>query len=135
MSGTGDGEGVGGGPVSTGGVGVVVGSGVEVGFGVRFGAGVVFGVGFGVGGAVGGKNFWEAYHRFDRRGGLVPAERGFEMRFFGLALGITEACEQHGAVEQGALEPAVINLLAGLSQAELQAVADYVSRLPALQAP
>ena len=53
MSGTGDGEGVGGGPVSTGGVGVGVGSGVEVGFGVRSGAGVVFGVGFGVGGAVG----------------------------------------------------------------------------------
>lgn len=32
-------------------------------------------------------------------------------------------------------EPAVVNVLAGLSQSELQAVADYVSRLPALQAP
>jgi len=67
------------------------------------------------------------------RDDLIPAIGGQQYGY--LLVRLNNFARQHGAVEQGALEPAVINLLAGLSQSELQAVADYVSRLPALQAP
>jgi len=67
------------------------------------------------------------------RDDLIPAIGGQQYGY--LLVRMNNLAKQHGAVEQGALEPAVINLLAGLSQRELKAVADYVSRLPALQGP
>jgi cytochrome c553 len=67
------------------------------------------------------------------RDDLIPAIGGQQYGY--LLVRLRNFVKQHGAVERGSLEPAVINLLAGLSPAELQAVADYVSRLPALQAP
>lgn len=67
------------------------------------------------------------------RDDLIPAIGGQQYGY--LLVRLNNFARQHGAIEQGALEPAVVNLLAGLSQPELKAVADYVSRLPALQAP
>jgi len=67
------------------------------------------------------------------RDDLIPAIGGQQYGY--LLVRLNNFAKQHGAIEQGALEPAVINLLAGLAPAELKAVADYVSRLPALQAP
>ena len=67
------------------------------------------------------------------RDDLIPAIGGQQYGY--LLVRLNNFAKQHGAVEQGALEPAVVNLLAGLSPADLKAVADYVSRLPALQAP
>lgn len=67
------------------------------------------------------------------RDDLIPAIGGQQYGY--LLVRLNNFAKQHGAVEQGALEPAVINVLAGLSHSELKAVADYVSRLPALQAP
>jgi cytochrome c553 len=64
---------------------------------------------------------------------LIPAIGGQQYGY--LLVRLNNFAKQHGAIGQGALEPAVINLLAGLSQSELKAVADYASRLPALQAP
>ena len=68
-------------------------------------------------------------HRDD----LIPAVGGQQYGY--LLVRLNNFARQHGAVERGSVEPAVINLLAGLSPSELKAVADYVSRLPALQAP
>lgn len=65
------------------------------------------------------------------RDDLIPAIGGQQYGY--LLVRLNNFAKQHGSVEQGGLEPAVVNLLAGLSQPELQAVADYVSRLPALQ--
>jgi cytochrome c553 len=67
------------------------------------------------------------------RDDLIPTIGGQQYGY--LLVRLNNFAKQHGAVEQGAMEPAVVNLLAGLSQAELKAVADYASRLPALQAP
>lgn len=67
------------------------------------------------------------------RDDLIPAIGGQQYGY--LLVRLNNFAKQHGGIEQGALEPAVVNLLAGLSQPELQAVADYVSRLPALQGP
>jgi cytochrome c553 len=67
------------------------------------------------------------------RDDLIPAIGGQQYGYLLVRLG--HFAQKHGAVERGSMEPAVINLLAGLSPAELHAVADYVSRLPALQAP
>ena len=67
------------------------------------------------------------------RDDLIPAIGGQQYGYLLVRLG--SFAKQHSAIEHGALEPAVINLLAGLSQPELKAVADYASRLPALQGP
>jgi cytochrome c553 len=67
------------------------------------------------------------------RDDLIPAIGGQQYGY--LLVRLSNFAKQHGGIEQGALEPAVVNLLAGLSQPERQAVADYVSRLPALQGP
>jgi len=49
------------------------------------------------------------------------------------ASGVCEA-QNHASQERGSLEPAVVNLLSRLSPEEIKAVADYTSRLPAMQA-
>jgi len=67
------------------------------------------------------------------RDDLIPAIGGQQYGYLLVRLG--NFAKQHAAIEHGALEPAVVNLLAGLSQLELKAVADYASRLPALQGP
>ncbi|HEY6926712.1 MAG TPA: c-type cytochrome, partial [Steroidobacteraceae bacterium] len=66
------------------------------------------------------------------RDDLIPAIGGQQYGY--LFVRLNNFARQHSTIGQGALEPAVVNLLAGLSQPELQAVADYASRLPALQA-
>jgi cytochrome c553 len=67
------------------------------------------------------------------RDDLIPAIGGQQYGY--LLVRLNHFARQHGAIEQGAMEPAVIKLLADLSPSERKAVADYVSRLPALQAP
>lgn len=74
-------------------------------------------------------------HQGDGQGNredLIPAIGGQQYGY--LLLRLRNFAREHGAVERGSVEPAVINLLAGLTPAELKAVADYTSRLPALQA-
>ncbi len=65
------------------------------------------------------------------RDDLIPAIGGQQYGY--LLVRLNNFAKQHGHMEQGSMEPAVVNLLAGLSPPELKAVADYVSRLPALQ--
>jgi cytochrome c553 len=67
------------------------------------------------------------------RNDLIPAIGGQQYEY--LLVRLRHFAQQHGATEPGSVEPAVINLLAGLSPAEIKAVADYTSRLTALQAP
>lgn len=63
---------------------------------------------------------------------LIPAIGGQQYGY--LVVRLRNFAREHGAVERGSLEPAVVNLLGGLSPADLKAVADYTSRLMALQA-
>jgi len=65
------------------------------------------------------------------RDDLIPAIGGQQYDY--LLLRLEHFAQEHGAAERGSVEPAVINLLAGLSAAQLRAIADYTSRLPALQ--
>jgi cytochrome c553 len=67
------------------------------------------------------------------RNDLIPAIGGQQYGY--LLVRLRHFAQQHGAVELGSAEPAVVNLLAGLSPTEIKAVADYTSRLTALQAP
>jgi cytochrome c553 len=67
------------------------------------------------------------------RDDLIPAIGGQQYGY--LLVRLRYFAQQRGSVEHGSVEPAVINQLAGLSPADLMAVADYTSRLPALQAP
>ena len=67
------------------------------------------------------------------RNDLIPAIGGQQYGY--LLVRVRNLAQQHGALERGSLEPAVLNLLAGLSPAELAAVADYTSRLTVLQGP
>lgn len=62
---------------------------------------------------------------------LIPAIGGQHYRY--LLVRLRHFSQDHGPSERGSLEPAVINVLSGLSASELAAVADYTSRLPALQ--
>jgi cytochrome c553 len=66
------------------------------------------------------------------RDDLIPAIGGQQYGYLLVRLG--HFAQEHGAVERGSAEPAIVNLLAGLSPAELKAVADYTSRLTALRA-
>lgn len=61
------------------------------------------------------------------RDDLIPAIGGQQYGYLLVRL-------RNLAQEHGSLEPAVANLLAHLSPSEIKAVADYASRLPALQA-
>ena len=67
------------------------------------------------------------------RADLIPAIGGQQYGY--LLVRLRNFAREHGAVERGSLEPAVVNLLGGLSPADLKAVADYTSRLAALQGP
>lgn len=67
------------------------------------------------------------------RADLIPAIGGQQYGY--LLVRLRNLAQEHGAVERGSLEPAVAYLLGGLSPADLKAVADYTSRLAALQAP
>ena len=66
---------------------------------------------------------WRLTHLLAREDG--PADLLVRLRDFS---------QNHGSPERQSLQPAVVDLLARLSPLEIQAVADYTSRLPALQA-
>lgn len=66
------------------------------------------------------------------RDDLIPAIGGQQYGY--LRTRLENFAQQHATAGRGSMEPAVINLLAGLSPAELKAVADYTSRLTALRA-
>lgn len=65
------------------------------------------------------------------RDDLIPAIGGQHYRY--LLVRLRSFTQDHSNVERGSMEPAVVNLLSRLTPGELQAVADYTSRLPALQ--
>jgi cytochrome c553 len=62
---------------------------------------------------------------------LIPAIGGQQYGY--LLVRLRHFKQQHGSQERQSLEPAVVNLLERLSPDEIKAVADYASRLPALQ--
>jgi cytochrome c553 len=65
---------------------------------------------------------------------LIPAIGGQQYGY--LLVRLRHFAQGHGAQQGSAgVEPAVVELLGQLSGDELQAVADYTSRLPALRAP
>lgn len=66
------------------------------------------------------------------RDDLIPAIGGQQYSY--LLVRLRHFSQQHGSQERQSLEPAVVNLLDRLSPDEIKAVADYTSRLPALQA-
>jgi cytochrome c553 len=66
------------------------------------------------------------------RDDLIPAIGGQQYGYLLVRLG--NFAREPAAVEHGSMEPAVVNLLVGLSSTELKAVADYTSRLTALRA-
>jgi len=66
------------------------------------------------------------------RDDFIPAIGGQHYNY--LLVRLRHFAQQHGSQERQALEPAVINLLDRLSPEDIKAVADYTSRLPALQA-
>ena len=65
---------------------------------------------------------------------LIPAIGGQQYRY--LLVRLRDFAQRHGEQQSSAgIEPAVIDLLASLSAAEIKSVADYTSRLPALRGP
>jgi len=65
---------------------------------------------------------------------LIPAIGGQQYGY--LLVRLHHFAQGHGAQQRAAgMEPAVVNLLSSLSDAEIKAVADYTSRLPALRRP
>jgi cytochrome c553 len=66
------------------------------------------------------------------RADLIPAIGGQQYGY--LLVRLRSFAHDHSNAERGSMEPAVVNLLSRLTPGELQAVADYTSRLPALQA-
>jgi cytochrome c553 len=62
---------------------------------------------------------------------LIPAIGGQQYGY--LLVRLRHFKQEHGSQERQSLEPAVVNLLERLSPEEIKAVADYASRLPALQ--
>jgi cytochrome c553 len=62
---------------------------------------------------------------------LIPAIGGQQYGY--LLVRLRHFKQEHGSQERQSLEPAVVNLLEHLSPDEIKAVADYTSRLPALQ--
>jgi cytochrome c553 len=65
---------------------------------------------------------------------LIPAIGGQQYGY--LLVRLHHFAQRHGAQQRGAgMEPAVVDLLARLSDADIKAVADYASRLPALRQP
>jgi len=66
------------------------------------------------------------------RDDLIPAIGGQQYGY--LIVRLRTFAREHGSQEHSSLEPAVVNLLARLSPNEIEAVADYTSRLPALRA-
>jgi hypothetical protein len=65
------------------------------------------------------------------RDDLIPAIGGQQYGY--LLVRLRHFKQQHASQERQSLEPAVVNLLERLSPDEIKAVADYTSRLPALQ--
>ncbi len=63
---------------------------------------------------------------------LIPAIGGQQYRY--LLVRLNDFSRRHGSQEQSSMEPAVVNRLARLSPEDRKAVADYISRLPALHA-
>jgi cytochrome c553 len=66
------------------------------------------------------------------RDDVIPAIGGQQYGY--LLVRLRAFAKDHASQERGSLEPAVVNLLGRLSPDEIKAVADYTSRLPALQA-
>jgi cytochrome c553 len=64
---------------------------------------------------------------------VIPAIGGQQYNY--LLVRLRAFAQDHGSVEKGSLEPAVVNLLSRLSPDDIKAVADYTSRLPALRSP
>ncbi len=62
---------------------------------------------------------------------LIPAIGGQQYSY--LLVRLRHFAQDHESQERQSLAPAVVNLLGRLSQDEIKAVADYTSRLPALQ--
>jgi len=62
---------------------------------------------------------------------LIPAIGGQQYGY--LLVRLRHFKQEHASQERQSLEPAVVNLLERLSADEIKAVADYTSRLPALQ--
>jgi cytochrome c553 len=65
------------------------------------------------------------------RNDLIPAIGGQQYGY--LLVRLRHFKQEHGSQEWQSLQPAVVNLLERLSPDETKAVADYTSRLPALQ--
>jgi cytochrome c553 len=66
------------------------------------------------------------------RDDVIPAIGGQQYGY--LLVRLRTFAQDHASQERGSLEPAVVNLLSRLSPDEIKAVADYTSRLTALQA-
>jgi cytochrome c553 len=66
------------------------------------------------------------------RNDLIPAIGGQQYGY--LLVRLRHFALEHGSQERQSLEPAVANLMGRLTPQEIEAVADYTSRLPALQA-